>query len=405
MNKVVVVNLGGSSYQLEELGYEKLSAYLERAQRSLQGNPDREEILADIEQSVGEKCRVLLGAHKNVVTAKELSHVLAEMGPVSVESSEQNFPNEEGKAGDPPAEENSGPQSPGKGSEASSSSSSFAAKGNGNSPSKRLYCVKHGAMLFGVCTGLQYYTKAPVFLWRILFILFAVCTGGIGFLCYAVLPLFIPSADAATEREISNGPVPTTQDLIRRAREGYYEALKGFGTPEERREWKKRFKQDMSDWKYAANSSRAGAGQARGPFRFDKNSPLGALLFISVLVGACLLLLFGVLAILSFLSHGSLFGLHFPAGLPAWLWIFIFFVLCQLILSPLFFVRSSFGCCGRRSCGSGCGGLIFGLLLVLGLSWWIFPAQTKSFVDKVPPTVNKVVDEVKNWWAEHSERK
>jgi hypothetical protein len=52
MNKVITINLGGTAYQLEEGGYDALRAYLEAAAARLQGNPDREEILSDIEGAI-----------------------------------------------------------------------------------------------------------------------------------------------------------------------------------------------------------------------------------------------------------------------------------------------------------------------------------------------------------------
>ena len=44
-------------------------AYLDAAVRRLEGNPDRDEIIADIEQAIADKCRTALGANKTVVGA------------------------------------------------------------------------------------------------------------------------------------------------------------------------------------------------------------------------------------------------------------------------------------------------------------------------------------------------
>ena len=60
MNKVITINLDGNAYQLEEGGYDALRAYLETAAARLQGNPDRDEILSDIERAIAEKFRALL---------------------------------------------------------------------------------------------------------------------------------------------------------------------------------------------------------------------------------------------------------------------------------------------------------------------------------------------------------
>ena len=45
MNKVIIINLNGNAYQLDETGYEALRAYLDDAAQRLRDNPDRAEIL------------------------------------------------------------------------------------------------------------------------------------------------------------------------------------------------------------------------------------------------------------------------------------------------------------------------------------------------------------------------
>jgi len=82
MQKVVSISLNGNSYQLEEPGYEELRVYLDRAEARLADSPDRAEVMADLEQAIGEKCRAVLGPHKSVVSAAEISGIIREMGPV-----------------------------------------------------------------------------------------------------------------------------------------------------------------------------------------------------------------------------------------------------------------------------------------------------------------------------------
>ncbi len=110
MNKVITINLGGNAYQLEEGGYDALRAYLETAAARLQGNPDRDEILSDIERAIGEKFRALLGSHKTVVVTKEVAAVLAEMGPIEADPGEAADPGASG-AGAPGSA--SGPEAAG----------------------------------------------------------------------------------------------------------------------------------------------------------------------------------------------------------------------------------------------------------------------------------------------------
>ena len=69
MQKVIAINLNGHAYQLDEPAYDLLRAYLDRAEVQLKDNPDREEIIADLEQAIADKCNRFLGPHKTVVTA------------------------------------------------------------------------------------------------------------------------------------------------------------------------------------------------------------------------------------------------------------------------------------------------------------------------------------------------
>ena len=82
MQKVVTINLNGRAYQLDENGYDALRAYLDRADAQLKDNPDRAEIIADLEQAIADKCRRYFTATKTVVEAGEIATVLEEMGPV-----------------------------------------------------------------------------------------------------------------------------------------------------------------------------------------------------------------------------------------------------------------------------------------------------------------------------------
>jgi len=82
MNKVISINLNGNAYQLEEGGFEALRAYLDTAGRRLESNPDKAEIIADIEEAIAAKFRSLLGPNKTVIVTKEVADIIADMGPV-----------------------------------------------------------------------------------------------------------------------------------------------------------------------------------------------------------------------------------------------------------------------------------------------------------------------------------
>ena len=82
MHKVVTINLNGRAYQFDEDAFDAIRAYLDRAEAQLGQNPDRAEILADLEQAIADKCHRYLNEHKTVVALPEIARVLEEMGPV-----------------------------------------------------------------------------------------------------------------------------------------------------------------------------------------------------------------------------------------------------------------------------------------------------------------------------------
>jgi phage shock protein PspC (stress-responsive transcriptional regulator) len=131
MQKIITINLNGNAYQLDEPGYEALRAYLMHAEARLGSNPDRAEIIRDLEQSVAEKCQRCLGPGKTVVSTGEVDQILREIGPI------------EGESQSPPA-----PSAV---------------------PPKRLYQIREGAMLSGVCNGLAAYFNLDPTVVRIAF--------------------------------------------------------------------------------------------------------------------------------------------------------------------------------------------------------------------------------------------
>src|SRR5471030_2533218 len=149
MQKVITINLNGNAYQIDESGYAALVAYLDGAERQLKDNPDRAEIVKDLEQAIADKCRGFLGPHKTVVTAAEVDQIVREMGPVDGADSANR--------------------------------KTAADAGSGSGAPRRLYLIHEGAMFAGVCTGLAAYLHIDATIVRIVFLILALVTkGGFG---------------------------------------------------------------------------------------------------------------------------------------------------------------------------------------------------------------------------------
>jgi phage shock protein PspC (stress-responsive transcriptional regulator) len=165
MQKVITINLNGNAYQLEEPGYDALHRYLSDAAGGLADNPDRAEILDDLEQAMAERCRRYLSSGKTVVPASEIERILTEIGPVDAAAVPRSVP--------------------------------------GAAP-HRLYQIREGAMISGVCNGLgAYFNIDPTFV-RIAFLLTAFFHGA-GVLAYLLLMLLVPYAKTSDELAAQGG--------------------------------------------------------------------------------------------------------------------------------------------------------------------------------------------------------
>ena len=76
----VTARLNRSTLQFEEAAYARLESYLAEAARTLDGNPDQQEILGDLEQAVADQCARRTRTDQAAVTLAELEPALEEIG-------------------------------------------------------------------------------------------------------------------------------------------------------------------------------------------------------------------------------------------------------------------------------------------------------------------------------------
>ena len=186
MHKVTTVNLAGKAYQLEEAGYRALEEYLKQARTQLKDDPDKDEIMADFEQALADRCEQHLDSHKTVVAAEDIDQIIADMGPVDAS-----------EAGDEHAPHAS------------------------NAARKGLFRIREGSMIAGVCTGLAAYFNIDVMVVRIIFLLLAFVSTGFWVIVYIALAIFIPEANTAEERANAHGQTLNAHMLLNRARDTY----------------------------------------------------------------------------------------------------------------------------------------------------------------------------------------
>jgi len=323
MREVLTISLNGNAYQVEQGGYEALRAYLETAQAKLNADPDKAEILADLEQAIAEKCDRYLTAHKNVVSAEEMQRVLTEMGPVVAEPAEASAAGAQNAsaAGTPPG----GGAAPGAAAD------------------KRLYQIHEGAMLSGVCMGLAAYFGVDVTIVRLIFVGLTVLSGGLWMLAYLAMTLVIPYASTSEERAAAYGKPFNAANLIDafRRQQKSPEALQW-------RRWQRQAKKHARAWR---REWRRGQRQMRsaawGPpptlpeGGYAAPLMIGVLMPIAALFQLVLVLAF-VIAIWQLVTTRQILGWQPPPDIPLWADIVILAVLLGVCTEPLRAMRRSY---------------------------------------------------------------
>ena len=294
MQKVIHINLNGNSYELDESGYDALREYLARAERALEKNPDRVEIMADLEQAIADKCRTFLAPHKSVVTAGEVEQIVKEMGPIDATTGEEAEESADASAG--------ARQAP-----------RVAA------PPKRLYRIPDGAMIAGVCNGLASYLGIDVAFVRIAFALAAFFTKGAGFIAYVVMMFVVPEA-RTTEERASAGSAPfNAKDVVDRAKEQYTEGA---------RHWRRHWRQQQSRWRRYYGWT-PGAPVACGvPPWAPVVLPVFALVHLALFLTLAL-------TVVSLVNTGAILSWHLPPGMPVWAGTLILLVGYQIVVAPI----------------------------------------------------------------------
>lgn len=183
MKKVVTVSLAGKSYQVEEAGYDALQNYLEKASKRLASNPDREDILSDIEQSIADKCTTSLRPGRDVLSAASVEEALLKVGPV----------------------ENDGENEAEQGTVI-------------NDRARKLYMLPKEGKISGVCAGLAAYFSVDVTLMRLLFVLLLFLTQGVMILVYLGMVVAMPSAKTPEEIAEAHGRPGTAKEIVEKVR-------------------------------------------------------------------------------------------------------------------------------------------------------------------------------------------
>jgi len=207
MRKVTLVSLGGNTYQLEDGAHEALAAYLDRAARALAANPDRAEILADLEQAIADKCDSFLGKHKNVIVAAEAAQIVREMGPVQGNGAESAAGAQASGASAPDPQPDARYATP------------DHAGAHGELPRRRrLMRLPQEGMLDGVCSGDAAYFDFDVVWVRLAFVLMLFLTGGVWFAVWLAMLIVMPAARTPEQIAAARGEALSAREVMEMAK-------------------------------------------------------------------------------------------------------------------------------------------------------------------------------------------
>ncbi len=352
MERVVTINLNGNPYQLDESAYDALRAYLARAEAALGANPDKAEIIRDLEQAVADKCAGYLSAHKSVVAAAEMNAILGEMGPV--EGGEPPDDGEPAQSHDPPR--------------------------------KRLYRLAGDSKIAGVCSGIGAYFDLDANLVRFLFIIAALFTSGFFILVYVAMMFLIPSAQTSAEWAAAHGAPFNAQEVIDRAKREYarFTDDSARGWRREQKAWRHSMREQARGWQWDGGP-RAEAAPA-SPVGYVARVFAGLFAFVFSIVTAALLIAF-LIALFSLLNTGAILGWTPPGDFPNWLAIVVLCIAYGALASPLGYLRSSSyaAASGRNYRHGGADGLVTLLAVLAGgaLAYQLLP-EFRDWVQAFP---------------------
>lgn len=173
MKASISVELDGTRFALDEGAFLALRSYLDRARARLGAHPDRDDVIAGLERSIAARLVRRSGANEAVVDVTQMEAALREVGRVDGPSLDDDGA---ARSASPP-----------------------------HSTPRRLYRVREGQQLAGVCAGLAAYAQIDVGIVRLIFIFGALCSGGVLLLAYVVLMFIMPVAHTEQENAAGRG--------------------------------------------------------------------------------------------------------------------------------------------------------------------------------------------------------
>jgi phage shock protein C len=163
MNEIVDVQLAGQAepLRMEAEAFDSLRTYLDEAQRRLHDNPDADEVVTDLERAIGQRLAEAVTPGGSVLGTAAVADVLGAVGEVDEQPAMSRPGRDDTLIG-------------------------------GRQSRRRLYRIREGQWLGGVCTGVAAYADVGVDWVRTSAVLLTLVTAGLFVLLYLALVLLLP---------------------------------------------------------------------------------------------------------------------------------------------------------------------------------------------------------------------
>lgn len=191
MNKTVNINLAGIFFHIDEDAYIKLQRYLEAIKRSFTDSQGRSEIIADIEARIAELFAERMKHDKQVIGTKEVEEVIAIMGqPEDYLVDDEIFE-------DQPKQQTT------------------------RSASKKLFRDTDNSYIGGVASGLSHYLGIDAIWVRLIWLLFAIGSGGTFILIYILFWVLVPEAITTSDKLTMTGEPVNISNIEKKIKDGF----------------------------------------------------------------------------------------------------------------------------------------------------------------------------------------
>ncbi len=206
MKAAITVELDSSTFVLDQGAYDALRSYLDRAAARLGNHPDRADVLAGLEHSIAAKLVRGPAGEGAPLDEGEMRAALKEVGRVDGPELGAAEP----ASGPATGPKNRTPPGPEPRSRQESASGPSFGSSDARSRRRRLYRLKDGQHIAGVCAGLAAFSDVDVGLIRFLFLIGTMFSGGALLVAYVVLMFVMPIARTEAEVAEAHGGLPAS---------------------------------------------------------------------------------------------------------------------------------------------------------------------------------------------------